>query len=126
MKTSSSSKPCPRQQPPVANGGFDFLMAGIKDKPLLTTSEVGKALGLEQETVRNLVEEGCLDAFRFCATGQRKTNRVVRRSVLLYLAQTADHDPSEFHRRVNALLAFLTRDQLAATAAEVAKLLQKP
>ena len=114
-----------RIPPPVANGAFDFLMAGIKDKQLLTTTEVGKALGISQEAVRNLIEEGSLDVFHFCANGQRKTNRVVRRSVLRYLAETADHDPAEFHRRVNALLTLLTRDQLAATASEVAKLLQK-
>ena len=92
---------------------------------MLTTSEVGKVIGYNQDYVRNLIEEGRIEAHNG-GTGTRPSWRVRRRSVVLYLAETAKYDPAEFFERVLSLLQCLTQGQLAFLTSEAAKLIQKP
>lgn len=107
----------------LANSAFDFLVSDKRH--MLTTSESGNAIGMTAGFVRNLIETGALEAFADSAMGKRPSYRVIRRSVLLYLAENAQFEPADFHRRVNALFAFLTREQLALTSIWVANLIQK-
>jgi len=106
----------------TASGAFACLMA--EKRAMLTTSEVARCLGWKPRTILELIQEGKLEAHTLPGR-EKQRYQVTRRSVLLFLAETAQFGPAEFPRRVNALLAFLTRDQLAATATEVATLLRK-
>ena len=85
----------PRLKPAVKasldRGEFDFLMP-VK-KRLLRTDEVAEIIGREQQYVRELIEQGRLEAHRDSAFGQRKSSLVTSRSVLLYLVSIANYDP---------------------------------
>jgi excisionase family DNA binding protein len=94
-----------------------------EERNLLTPPEVARCLGWKPRTVLELIQEGKFEAYALPGR-EKQRYQVTRRSVLLFLAETAQFEPSNFPQRVNALLSFLTRDQLAATAAEVAKLLK--
>lgn len=78
------------------------------EKPLYRTDEVAAAIGRENtQYVRVLIDEGRLEAHRDSARGERKSNLVTRRSVLLYLAETANYDPAYLVIRMEALLKTL-------------------
>lgn len=93
-----------------AQRNFDFLMP--YRKATLNTQEVGDVIGREQDYVRKLIEDGRLEAHTDSAFGERKSSRVTRRSILVYLARTAQYDPAQFIDSFKDLLATLTPDQL--------------
>jgi hypothetical protein len=62
--------------------------------------------------VLELIEAGRLEAHRDSAVGTRKSNLVTRRSVLLYLAETANCEPGYLVIRIQALLENLNRPAL--------------
>src|SRR5437763_423877 len=92
------------------------------EKPLYRTDEVCKAIGREQAYVRALIEAGRLEAHQDSAFGIRKSNLVTRRSVLLYLAETANYDPSFFVIRIEALMKNLRPHHLNRLSATANKL----
>jgi hypothetical protein len=94
----------------LAQRNFDFLMP--YRKALLTTPEVAKTIGREQDFVRALIQDGRLEAHADSALGERSSNRVTRRSVLVYFARTAEYDPAQFIDAFADLLKALTPDQL--------------
>lgn len=94
----------------LAQRNFDFLMP--YKKALLTTVEVAKIIGREEDFVRELIAEGRLESHADSAFGVRKSNRVTRRSVLVYFARTAEYDPAQFIDAFAELFRTLTPDQL--------------
>jgi hypothetical protein len=95
----------------LAQRHFDFLMP--YKKALYTVPETAKAIGREQDFVRELIAEGRLEAHADSAFGARKSNLVTRRSILVYLARTAQYDPADFIESFADLLAGMTAEQLS-------------
>ena len=93
-----------------AQRSFDFLMP--YKKALLTTPEVAKVITFGEDFVRELIDDGRLEVHADSAFGERKTNRVTRRSVLVYFARTAQYDPAHFIDQFRELLKTLTPEQL--------------
>lgn len=107
----------PEKQKAVANGEFDFLLPLAKS--LWRTDEVGDAIGRSTQSVRELIEQGRLEAHQDSAYGSRNSNLVTRRSVVLYLAETANYDPAYFIIRLESVIKKLkpsALDRLIATA----------
>jgi hypothetical protein len=101
----------------VGRGDFDFLLP--YQKPFWRTDEVADVIGRSTQYVRQLIEGGRLEAHQDSAYGERKTSLVTRRSVLLYLAETANYDPAYLVIRVEALIKRLpgpSLDRLITTA----------
>ena len=103
----------------VDAGEFDFLLPYAK--ALYRTEEGAETLGREQQFVRNLVAAGRLEAHTDNALGMglRKTSLVTRRSLLLYLAETANYSPNYLVVRIEALMKTLNPaalDRLIDTA----------
>jgi hypothetical protein len=71
---------------------FNFLFP-YGSRTVLNTREVGNVLGREQDFVRALVDAGKLETHKDSALGERESNRITSRSVLLHLARTARYDP---------------------------------
>jgi hypothetical protein len=94
----------------LAQRNFDFLMPF--KKALYTVPETAKTIGREQDFVRELIQEGRLEAHADSAFGTRKSNLVTRRSVLVYFARTAQYDPAQFLDAFGDLMSALTADQL--------------
>jgi hypothetical protein len=99
-----------RFQSAVDRGEFEFLMP--YEKPLYRTNEVAETIGRDQAYVRVLVEAKRLEAHRDSAFGTRKSNLITRRSLVLYLAETANYQPAHLVLRIEALLKSLTSAQL--------------
>jgi hypothetical protein len=100
----------------VDRGDFDFLLP--YQKPLWRVDEVSAIIGRSTEYVRQLIEAGRLEAHRDSAIGERKTSLVTRRSVLLYLAETANYDPGYLVIRLEVIakrLNGVSLDRLIAT-----------
>ncbi|HMJ06382.1 MAG TPA: hypothetical protein VK474_09035 [Chthoniobacterales bacterium] len=93
-----------------AQRNFDFLMP--YKKALLTTKEVAQVIGREQDFVRELIQEGRLESHADSAFGLMKSNRVTRRSVLVYFARTAQYEPAQFIDGFRDLFLTLTPEQL--------------
>jgi hypothetical protein len=122
----SSSVSQPKYTPPPLNkelraavhrGDFDFLLPF--QKPLWRTDEVAEVIGRSIQYVRALIEAGRLEAHQDSAFGDRKSNLITRRSVLLYLAETANYDPGYLVIRIEVLIKRLPApalDRLVATA----------
>lgn len=109
----------PSAQKAVTNGEFDFLLPLAK--PLWRTDEVGTAIGRSRQFVRLLIDEGRLEAHQDNGRGERLriSSLVTRRSVVLYMAETANYDPAFFILRLEAALTKArapTLDRLIATA----------
>ncbi len=107
----------PKMEQAIRNGDFEFLLP--YSKALYRTDEVATTIGREQTYVRELVDNGRLEAHRDSATGTRKSNLVTRRSVVLYLAETANYDPAYLVLRIEAVLKTMRArdlDRLISTA----------
>lgn len=104
--TYSAPKLEPRTRQALERGEFDFLQPYRKQ--LLRTDEVGTLIGRDPRYVRDLVESGRLEAHRDSATGERKSNIITSRSVLLYLVETANYVPADFEARLLAWMKTLT------------------
>jgi len=101
----------------VHRGDFDFLLPF--QKPFWRTDEVAEVIGRSIQYVRALIEDGRLEAHQDSAFGDRKSSLITRRSVLLYMAETANYDPGYLVIRIEVLLKRLTAptlDRLIATA----------
>lgn len=94
-----------RQLAAVENGEYDFLIA--TRKPLMRTDEVAVAIHRSLDFVRGLVEAGRLEAHRDSAKGERKTNIITRRSVILYLVETGDYTTEQIVMRVEVVMKTL-------------------
>jgi hypothetical protein len=104
----------------VANGEFDFLLPLAKN--LWRTDEVADAIGRGTQYVRQLVEEGRLEAHKDSAFGSRESSLITRRSLVLYFAETANYDPTFHVVRIEALLPKLTTPALDRLIAKATKL----
>jgi hypothetical protein len=101
----------------VDRGDFDFLLP--YQKPLWRVDEVSAIIHRSTQYVRQLIEDGRFEAHQDSALGERKSSLVTRRSVLLYLAETANYDPGYLVIRIEVLLKRLTApslDRLIVTA----------
>ena len=94
-----------------AQRNFDFLMP--YKKALLTTLEVGKVIHFKDDYVRELIQEGRLEAHGDPIEFKgRPTYRVTRRSVLVYFMRTAQYDASHFVDTFEGIFPTLTKAQL--------------
>jgi hypothetical protein len=95
----------------VDQGEFDFLMPFGERRKLLAPREVAECIGRSVDFVYAECECG-----RFEAHGplDREKTRIMitRRSVLLWLAETAQTDPRYFMERVEKMMATLSVPQL--------------
>lgn len=107
----------------IGRGDFDFLLPF--HKPFWRTDEVAEVIGRSIQYVRQLIEEGRLEAHQDSAYGDRKTSLVTRRSVLLYLAETANYDPGYLVIRIEVLLKRLTAPTLDRVSATAQKLRER-
>ena len=82
------AKSSTKLQSAVDQGAFDFLMPFGPSRPLLRPDEVARCLGWSVRKVYELIQDGKLEAH---ALPERDKQRyqVTRRSVLLFLAETA-------------------------------------
>lgn len=105
------------QEKAHARGDFDFLFPF--GKRLLRTDEVAIAIGRSTQYVRELIKAGRLEAHQDSSSGQRGTNLVTRRSVILYLASTASYDSNFVVLHLEAVFKTLRQpfvlDRLIAT-----------
>jgi hypothetical protein len=107
----------------VARGDFDFLLPF--QKPLWRTDEVADVIGRSIAYVRALIEEGRLEAHQDSAFGERKTNLVTRRSVLLYQVSIANYDPAFHVIGIEALLKRCNAPALERIIATARKLRER-
>jgi hypothetical protein len=119
-KTYSPPVLTPEKAKAAANGEFDFLLPLAKN--LWRTDEVADAIGRGTQYVRQLVEEGRLEAHKDSAFGSRESSLITRRSLVLYFAETANYDPTFHVVRIEALLPKLTCAALDRLVAKVTKL----
>jgi hypothetical protein len=88
------------------SGEHDFLLPYAKQ--LYRTDEVAECIGRDPAYVRTLIDAGRLEAHRDSSIeGGRLSNRVTRRSLLLYLVETANYCGDETVARVEAVLKTL-------------------
>ena len=78
----------------AAQLAFDFLIpARVRGKKLVTTTEAAWCIGRERDFVVALCDVGRLEVHRDSALGETNlSRRITMRSILLYLAATADYD----------------------------------
>lgn len=100
------------QQTAVDRGEYDFLIP--VQKSLLRQDEVAEVLDRSTQFVGELIDRGRLEAHRDHAfgAGLRKSNRVTRRSLILYLAETSNYDPAYMVMRIEVVLKTLKTPQL--------------
>jgi len=94
MIAPSQPEPAVTEEPQLT---FDFLLPWSERKALVTVPEAAEVISIGQDAVRNLLDNAELEAHRFTAFGDsnsRLTNRITRRSLLLWLVKTANYAPS--------------------------------
>ena len=106
------AKSSTKLQSAVDQGAFDFLMPFGPSRPLLRPDEVARCLGWSVRKVYELIQDGKLEAH---ALPERDKQRyqVTRRSVLLFLAETALYLDADPNQRIERLLSALSKDQLS-------------
>lgn len=104
---------------------FDFLLPYSAAKQLLTTQEAARCLAMTDETIRQLIQSGQLEAHGFNAAGTtgRETNRVTRRSLTVFLLRSAKYEGQAL---VNSLLDVCHRQLSAEQRATFLAAVQKP
>jgi len=110
-------------RPEAGQLAFDWLIPWGPRKQILTTPEASEVLSVGQDVIRALIETAELHAHRFNATGEteRKTNRVTRESVRLYLAKTADYGHADRAEAVLAVTATFSPCERAALITSIQK-----
>ncbi len=111
------------QEPPEEQTGFEFLVP--YQKQLLRVPEVAKILDYDQDSILALIDRGALETHKLTAHGDehsRKTNRVLRRSVLALLAKTADYQPEGMVATLVEIARTLAQPTLKRLIAELQKL----
>jgi hypothetical protein len=109
----------PRVQAAVDACEFDFLVPW--SKTLYRTDEVAECLGRDPAYVRALISAGRLDAHCDSALGDRKSSRVTRRSLIMYLAETANYEQADMVPRFEAVLKTMRPHHLKQIAAWIQK-----
>lgn len=93
----------------IEQGFFDFLVP--YKNPLLRPDQCAKSLNRGVNFIYDLLAEGKLEAHG--VPGREKERyQITKRSLLLYLAESANYDPADFETRAEALVDTLTADQL--------------
>lgn len=103
-----------------AQRNFDFLMP--YRKALYTIKEVCEAIQRGPDFVRELIDDGRLETHADSAFGELKSNRITRRSVVVYLARTALYDPAHFIDSIEELLKTLTNEQLTRLSIAITRI----
>src|SRR5579884_1946366 len=113
----------PRVEAAAKHGEYDFLLPYAK--PLYRTDEVAACIDRDPAFVRALIESGRLEAHRDSALGARKSNRVTRRSVLLYLVETANYETIYSVVRIEGVLKTFAPHHLKRIIAYAQKRLEQ-
>ena len=101
------------------NGEYDFLLPYAK--PLYRTDEAADCICRDPAYVRALIESGRLEAHRDSALGDRKSSRVTRRSILLYLIETANYETIDTVVRLESILKTIAPHHLKRIIAAAQK-----
>lgn len=102
---------------------FDFLMPFPPSRTLLSPHEVARCLGRSVRHVYDLIDEDKLEAHA-PTDRERERYMITRRSVVLYLAETAKYRTGNFETRLICLLKSLsTRDLLTLVIKTATQLL---
>lgn len=109
----------PNAEAAAKNGEYDFLLPYAK--PLYRTDEAADCICRDPAYVRALIESGRLEAHRDSALGDRKSSRVTRRSILLYLIETANYECIDTVVRVESILKTLAPHHLKRLGAAIQK-----
>lgn len=96
---------------------FDFIV-GVSNRELLRVDEVATRLGVSKAYVYDLLDSGELESHRRGLRGS--TMLVTRRSVVAWLARTADYVPDDFLATLVELAMRLTQQQRAQLIARIA------
>ena len=105
----------------VDQGTFDFLVPFGPHRALLRPDEVSRCLGWKQRTVYQLIDEGKLEAHAI--TGRDKQRyQITRRSVLLFLAETALYRGEDTLTRLERVLPALAPAELNRLIAAATRL----
>lgn len=89
---------------------FDFLMPFSDRRTLLSVQEVCACIGRGDTFVYEQVQNGNFEAHGTLAD-QKQRLRITRRSVLLWLARTAQYEPQYFMDRLLNMIDALTSAQ---------------
>lgn len=122
-KTYAPPSLTPKQLKAVADGDYDFLIP--TRKPLMRIDEVCDSLRRSSGFVRALIDDGRLERHKDSATGERPSNTVTRRSLILHLAETSDYDPAYIVMRVEVVMKTLTGPALNRIIATAQKLRER-
>lgn len=108
-------------QAAIDQGTFDFLVPFGPHRTLLRPDEVSRCLGWKVRTVYQLIDEGKLEAHAI--TGRdRQRYQVTRRSVLLFLAETALYHGEDALTRTERLLASFSATELSRLIAAATRI----
>ena len=72
------------------------------DKPWYSVKEVALILGKSDQYVRNCFDNQRLFAHVLNGNAQRKSYQISRRSLVLFLMETANYNAQEFYERVKS------------------------
>jgi excisionase family DNA binding protein len=87
---------------------FEYLLPYAKS--LLRPDEAADVIGFERNKIYTLILEGKLEAH--AEERDRPSYRVTRRSVLAYLAKTAQYEPDDFLDVIEVLIKTLSGKQI--------------
>ncbi len=100
----------------VANGGYDFCMAGDSDQRLVTVRETARRLGVHENTVRNWVRDGVLKSARVPGSRFHRFSEAEIERLIAERANSAPRNTSEEQWSVGPELVDATQlSQWAAT-----------
>jgi excisionase family DNA binding protein len=105
----------------VDQGTFDFLVPFGPHRALLRPDEVSRCLGWKQRTVYQLIDEGKLEAHAIPGRDKQRY-QVTRRSVLLFLAETALYHGEDTITRTERLLSSFSAAELSRLIATATRL----
>jgi len=94
----------------VQQGWFDFLVP--YRSPMISPVQVAKSLGRDVDHVYSLIERGKLE--NHGVPGRKvERYRITRRSLLVYMAESANYSPNDIVDRLVDIASALTESQVA-------------
>ncbi len=93
----------------------DHFAAALPRKQFLRVDEVADAIGMSPSFIFKLLDAGVLHGVRHnAATGAKARWRIHRDSVILYLLERADYEPSDFIERAVKLIRGRSNSEVEA------------
>lgn len=115
-------QPFPMNAETLSPGPFEKVLA--LERELLKPKEVAEMMGRCCDFVYGLVDEGKLEAMEPSGR-QVKRKTITRRSVLMVMAESGSRNSEILGPQMEALLAWLSADELGRVIQEATRLLEK-